>query len=81
MYTKTGKFFAELRLSFVNDRFLDRLFFERPWIRENYFYCLVQPSASYLRRIWKQGKVVLFSGSEADRQTQSVLHVPICGHE
>ena len=35
MYTKTGKTFAELRLSFANDRFFDRLFSELPWIREN----------------------------------------------
>ena len=37
MYTKTGKSFAELRLSFVIDGFFDRLFSELPWIRENFF--------------------------------------------
>ena len=39
MYTKTGKSFAELRLSFAIDRFefFDRLFSELPWIRENLF--------------------------------------------
>ena len=37
MYTKTGKSFAELRLSFAIDRFFDRLFSELPWINANFF--------------------------------------------
>ena len=78
MYTKTGKSSVKLRLSFAIDRFFDRLFSELPWIRENFFYCLVYPSASYLRRIWKQGESRAFFGLP-DRQTQPVLHA--CGHE
>ena len=34
MYTKTGKLFAELKLSLAIDRFFDGLFSELPWIRE-----------------------------------------------
>ena len=67
--------FAELRLSFANDRFFDRLFSELPWIRENFVLlpslaeCFIHTTNLETGRL-----VVLFSGSPIARRSQCCMH-------
>ena len=69
MYTKTGKSFAELRLSFVIDRFFDRLFSELPWIRENFFTSWSSRVLHTYDEFGNRARVVLF---EAPRSPDPV---------
>ena len=66
--------FAELRLSFANDRFFDRLFSELPWIREN-FVLLPGLAECFIHTTnLETGRLVLFSGSPIARRSQCCMH-------
>ena len=60
MFAKTGKSFAELRLSFAIDRFFDRLFSELPWIRENFFSAQSSRVLHTYDELGNRARVVLF---------------------